>query len=67
MKKILSAQTSFSNDETTDLLPEVLHNVYVEINGLPFTLQLMAECPMDAIHRVRQMDERECLNIRKII
>lgn len=65
MKKILSAYTTFSNTKETDQMPQVLHDVSIQIDDINFIIEIMAQDPMDAIDRVHAMSEEECLKFKK--
>jgi hypothetical protein len=48
----MNAHTKYSNDEETDKLPQVEHIVNYELNGRKISMELMANCPLDAIEKV---------------
>lgn len=65
MKKILSAYTTLPNTKETDQMPQVLHDVSIQINGVNFLIEIMAQDPMDAIDKAYAMSEDECLEFKK--
>lgn len=64
MKKILSAYTTFPNNEETDQIPQVLHDVSIQINDIHFAIQIMAQDPIDAIDKAYVMSEEECFKLK---
>lgn len=57
--RIVSAHTVYPNTPETDLMPQVLHQVGVNVNGTHLEVRLMARDPLDAGDIVRDMSEQE--------
>ena len=51
--KNMYAETKYNNNEETDKLPKVEHIVTYELNGKKMSMELMAECPLDAMDKVK--------------
>jgi len=51
--KNMYAETKDNNNEETDKLPKVEHIVTYELNGKKMSMELMAECPLDAMDKVK--------------
>lgn len=65
--KPISAHTSYPNTPESDQLPEVLHDVCVEVQGGTHEIvRLMAVCPMDAIERVREMSAEDYAQLQRV-
>jgi len=51
--KNMYAHTKHSNDEETDKMPQVLHVVKYELNNKEYSMELMAECPINAMEKAQ--------------
>ena len=65
MKKIISSQVSQPNNEYTDNLPTISHDVTIEDEKGKFVIQLMAVDPIDAIEKAHEMDIETCYKLKK--
>ena len=51
--KNMYAHTKHSNDKETDKMPQVIHVVKYELNNKEYSMELMAECPINAIEKAQ--------------
>ena len=48
----MNAFSKYPNTKETDKMPQVMHVVNITINGKPFNMELMAECPVNAMKKM---------------
>tara|TARA_R100000963_G_C4645051_1_gene109171 strand:+ start:1574 stop:1774 length:201 start_codon:yes stop_codon:yes gene_type:complete len=51
------AHTKHNNSKETDSLPQVEHIVTYTMNGKKISMELMADCPLDAMDKVKAILE----------
>ena len=49
----MNAFSMYYNTKETDKMPQVMHVVNFELNGTKTSFELMAECPVDAMEKVK--------------
>ena len=49
----MNAFSMYYNTKETDKMPQVMHVVNFELNGRKNSFELMAECPVDAMEKVK--------------
>ena len=47
------AHTKYNNNEETDKIPQVIHVVKYKVNNKQYSMELMAECPINAMEKVK--------------
>ena len=67
MFRVVSAHTTNPNTPESDKLPRVMHTVSIRFDGETEMkeVQLMAADPLDAMDRVRLMDQEHLLKIAR--
>ncbi len=51
--KNMYAHTKYNNNEETDKMPQVIHVVKYEVNNKEYSMELMAECPINAMEKAK--------------
>ena len=49
----MNAFSKYPNTKETDKMPQVMHVVNFELNGRKNSFELMAECPIDAMEKIK--------------
>lgn len=61
----ISAHVSKPNTPESDIQRQVMHDVTFVLDGAESKISLMAECPMDAISKVRAMSPEQLRSAMK--